>query len=91
VTDYIAYVPFETRQVTIAAAAKDEKAQGVTGTGAVQLSAAESETVVTVTGTAEDGKTKQAYTIHVLRMPFLYGAGHILSIYLPAENGICCL
>lgn len=73
VTDYIAYVPYEARQVTVAAAAKDEKAQGVTGTGDVKLSATESETVITVTGTAEDGKTKQNYTIHVLRMPAYTG------------------
>ena len=84
VTDYIAYVPFETRQVTIAAAAKDEKAQGVTGTGAVQLSATESETVVTVTGTAEDGKTKQAYTIHVLRMPAYTGIVPTVEVIDPA-------
>ena len=73
VTDYIAYVPYEVRQVTIAATAKDEKAQGVSGTGAVQLSATEAETVITVTGTAEDGTTKQNYTIHVLRMPAYTG------------------
>ena len=84
VTDYIAYVPFETRQVTIAAAAKDEKAQGVTGTGAVQLSATESETVVTVTGTAEDGKAKQAYTIHVLRMPAYTGIVPTVEVIDPA-------
>lgn len=72
-TDYIAYVPYETKQVTIAATAKDEKAQGITGTGEVRLSATEAETVLTVTGTAEDGKTKQNYTIHVLRMPAYTG------------------
>ena len=84
VTDYIAYVPYETRQVTIAAAAKDEKAKGVTGTGTVQLSATESETVITVSGLAEDGKTKQEYTIHVLRMPAYTGIVPTVEVIDPA-------
>lgn len=84
VTDYIAYVPYEAKQVTIAAAAKDEKAQGVTGVGTVQLSAAENETVITVTGTAEDGKTKQEYTIHVLRMPAYTGIVPTVEVIDPA-------
>ena len=73
VTDYIAYVPYEVKQVTVAAEAKDEKAKGVSGTGAVKLSTTEAETVLTVTATAEDGTTRQAYTVHVLRMPAYTG------------------
>ena len=84
VTDYIAYVPYETKQVTIAATAKDEKAQGITGTGEVRLSATEAETVLTVTGTAEDGKTKQNYTIHVLRMPAYTGIVPTVEVIDPA-------
>mgnify|MGYP002577581160 CR=1 FL=1 len=84
VTDYIAYVPYETKQVTIAATAKDEKAQGITGTGEVRLSATEAETVLTVTGTAEDGKTKQNYTIHVLRMPAYTGIIPTVEVIDPA-------
>ena len=83
-TDYIAYVPYETKQVTIAATAKDEKAQGITGTGEVRLSATEAETVLTVTGTAEDGKTKQNYTIHVLRMPAYTGIVPTVEVIDPA-------
>ena len=84
VTDYIAYVPYETKQVTIAATAKDEKAQGITGTGEVRLSATEAETVLTVTGTAEDGKAKQNYTIHVLRMPAYTGIVPTVEVIDPA-------
>ena len=84
VPDYIAYVPYETKQVTIAATAKDEKAQGITGTGEVRLSATEAETVLTVTGTAEDGKTKQNYTIHVLRMPAYTGIVPTVEVIDPA-------
>ena len=83
-TDYIAYVPYETKQVIIAATAKDEKAQGITGTGEVRLSATEAETVLTVTGTAEDGKTKQNYTIHVLRMPAYTGIVPTVEVIDPA-------
>ena len=83
-TDYIAYVPYETKQVTIAATAKDEKAQGITGTGEVRLSATEAEPVLTVTGTAEDGKTKQNYTIHVLRMPAYTGIVPTVEVIDPA-------
>ena len=69
---------------SIAATAKDEKAQGITGTGEVRLSATEAETVLTVTGTAEDGKTKQNYTIHVLRMPAYTGIVPTVEVIDPA-------
>lgn len=84
VTDYIAYVPYETKEVSITAAAADEKAQGVTGTGTVRLSATEAETVLTVAGTAEDGKTKKEYTIHVLRMPAYTGIIPTVEVIDPA-------
>ena len=68
VKDYIAYVPFETKQVTLSAAANDSKASGVSGTGDVAIDK-EGENLVTVTCTAEDKTSKEAYTIHVVRMP----------------------
>ena len=84
VTDYIAYVPYETTSITLAAQAADEKAKGVNGIGTVQLSAAEAETLVTVTGVAEDGKSTQVYTIHVLRMPAYTGIIPTVEVIDPA-------
>ena len=57
VKDYIAYVPFETKQVTLSAAANDSKASGVSGTGDVAIDK-EGENLVTVTCTAEDKTSK---------------------------------
>lgn len=84
VTDYIAYVPYELREINVSAAAKDEKAKGVTGTGLVKLSATESETLVTVTGLAEDGKSTAVYTVHVLRMPAYEGIIPTVEVIDPA-------
>lgn len=84
VTDYIAYVPYELREINVTATAKDEKAKGVTGTGLVRLSGTESETLVTVTGLAEDGKSTTAYTIHVLRMPAYEGIIPTVEVIDPA-------
>ena len=68
VKDYIAYVPFETKQVTLSAAANDSKASGVSGTGDIAIDK-EGDNLLTVTCTAEDKTTKEEYTIHVVRMP----------------------
>lgn len=84
VTDYIAYVPYETSSVTLSGEMADEKAKGVSGIGAVKLSATESETAITVTGTAEDGKSTQTYTIHVLRMPAYTGIIPTVEVIDPA-------
>ncbi len=72
VTDYAAYVPFETKSLTVSATAASSKAAGVTGAGEVTLSE-EEETVLTVTCTAEDGVSRQSYTVHVVRMPAYEG------------------
>ena len=72
VTDYAAYVPFETKALTVSATAASEKAGGIAGTGEVTLSE-EDETVLTVACTAEDGVTRQSYTVHVVRMPAYEG------------------
>lgn len=84
VTDYIAYVPYELREINVSATARDEKAKGVTGTGLVRLSGTENETLVTVTGLAEDGKSTTAYTIHVLRMPAYEGIIPTVEVIDPA-------
>ena len=68
VKDYIAYVPFETEQVKLSATASDSKASGVSGTGDIAIDK-EGDNLVTVTCTAEDKISKEAYTIHVVRMP----------------------
>ena len=49
-----------------------------------KLSAAEAETLVTVTGVAEDGKSTQVYTIHVLRMPAYTGIIPTVEVIDPA-------
>ncbi len=67
VTDYVAYVPYETKSAKLTGVAKDEKALKVTEASA-QLSQ-EGDTVMTVTCTAEDGTTSKTYTVHVYRMP----------------------
>ena len=72
VTDYAAYVPFETKSLTVSATAASSKAAGVTGAGEVTLSE-EDETALTVTCTAEDGVSRQSYTVHVVRMPAYEG------------------
>ena len=72
VTDYAAYVPFETKSLTVSATAASSKAAGVTGAGEVTLSEAD-ETALTVTCTAEDGVSRQSYTVHVVRMPAYEG------------------
>ncbi len=84
VTDYIAYVPYETSSVTVAAEPADEKAKGVNGVGAVKLSATESETAITVSGVAEDGKSTEVYTVHVLRMPAYTGIIPTVEVIDPA-------
>lgn len=84
VTDYIAYVPYETTSITLAAETADEKAKGVNGVGAVKLSATEAETVVTVSGVAEDGKSTETYTIHILRMPAYTGIVPTVEVIDPA-------
>ncbi len=86
VTDYAAYVPFETKSLTVSATAASEKAGGITGTGEVTLSE-EDETVLTVTCTAEDGVSRQSYTVHVVRMPAYEGM--LPTIILGDETPEC--
>mgnify|MGYP004462513441 FL=1 len=83
VTDYIAYVPFETQKVTLSAAAASSKAEGVTGTGE-QTVEQEGDNALVVTCTAEDKTTKKEYTIHVFRMPAYTGVLPTVSVTEPA-------
>ena len=82
VTDYIVYVPFETKTVKLAAAANDSKAHGVSGTGEVAIEK-EGDNVLVVTCTAEDRVTKKEYTVHVLRMPQYTGTVPNISLSEP--------
>ena len=79
VTDYIVYVPFETKTVKLAASASDSKAHGVSGIGEVAVEK-EGDNALVVTCTAEDRVTKKEYTVHVLRMPQYTGTVPTVSI-----------
>lgn len=81
VTDYVAYVPFETNSVTLTGVAKDEKALQVTEDTRQLIG--EGETVMSVTCTAEDGVTKKTYTVHVYRMPKYEGIIPTMEIIDP--------
>ena len=81
VTDYVAYVPFETKTVTLTGVAKDEKALQVTEDTRQLVN--EGETVMSVTCTAEDGVTKKTYTVHVYRMPKYEGIIPTMEIVDP--------
>lgn len=80
VTDYIVYVPFETKTVKLTATANDSKAHGIGGTGEVAIEK-EGDNTLVVTCTAEDRVTKKEYTVHVLRMPQYTGT--VPNISLP--------
>ena len=81
VTEYVAYVPYETRSATLSGVAKDEKALKVTE-ATMQLSQ-EGDNVMTVTCTAEDGTTSKTYTVHVYRMPKYEGIIPTMEIVDP--------
>ena len=80
-TEYVAYVPYETRSATRSGVAKDEKALKVTE-ATMQLSQ-EGDNVMTVTCTAEDGTTSKTYTVHVYRMPKYEGIIPTMTIVDP--------
>lgn len=82
VTDYIVYVPFETKTVKLAASASDSKAHGIGGTGEVAIEK-EGDNALVVTCTAEDRVTKKEYTVHVLRMPQYTGTVPNISLSEP--------
>lgn len=81
VTEYVAYVPYETRSAKLTGVAKDEKALKVTE-ATMQLSQ-EGDNVMTVTCTAEDGTTSKTYTVHVYRMPKYEGIIPTMEIVDP--------
>lgn len=85
VTDYIVYVPFETKTVKLAASASDSKAHGVSGIGEVAVEK-EGDNALVVTCTAEDRVTKKEYTIHVLRMPQYTGT--VPNVSLPEPEPV---
>lgn len=68
--NYVVYVPFEVEEFSLSGVAQDSKALSVTEASA-KLEPGDNE--LTVTCTAEDGKTKETYTVHVFRMPAFAG------------------
>lgn len=66
----------------LSAAANDSKASGVSGTGDVTIDK-DGDNLVTVTCTAEDKTTKEAYTIHVVRMPQYTGIVPTVTVTEP--------
>lgn len=70
-TDYIAYVPFETKEATLSGVPTDSKAV-TSGEKTIQLTR-EGANDVSVICTAEDGSTIRTYTVHVYRMPAYTG------------------
>ncbi len=81
VTDYVAYVPYETKSATLSGVAKDEKALNVTE--ATMRLTKEGDNVMSITCTAEDGKTAKTYTVHVYRMPKYEGIIPTMEIVDP--------
>lgn len=71
VTEYIAYVSHETKEVKLSGVANDEKALKVAGSE--KNLTTDGVTDLTVICTAEDGTTTQTYTVHVYRMPAYTG------------------
>lgn len=66
ITEYIVYLPYESKTISAIGTAESVKAQGVIGSGEVNLSLGENH--IAVTGKAEDGTEKQ-YNITVVVMP----------------------
>ena len=81
VTEYVAYVPYETASATLSGVARDEKALKVTES-TMRLTK-EGDNVMTVTCTAEDGTTAKTYTVHVYRMPKYQGIIPTMEIIDP--------
>ena len=81
VTEYVAYVPYETASATLSGVARDEKALNVTES-TMRLTN-EGDNVMTVTCTAEDGTTAKTYTVHVYRMPKYEGIIPTMEIIDP--------
>ena len=81
VTEYVAYVPYETASATLSGVARDEKALNVTES-TMRLTK-EGDNVMTVTCTAEDGTTAKTYTVHVYRMPKYEGIIPTMEIIDP--------
>ena len=85
-TDYVAYVPFETKEATLSGVARDEKAV-TSGEKKVTLTK-EGASDVSVVCTAEDGKTTKTYTVHVFRMPAYTGILPTVEIRESTETDV---
>ena len=70
VKEYVVYLPYETEHFELGGVAQDSKARSVTGSSA-DLEPGDNE--LNVVCVAEDGTTKEEYTVHVYRMPAFEG------------------
>lgn len=70
ITEYIVYLPYESKTISATGTAESAMAQGVIGSGEINLSLGENHIVVT--GKAEDG-TEKKYNITVVVMPEYLG------------------
>ena len=77
VYDYVAYVPYEVKDITLSGVAQDSKALSVKG---VTSFLKPGDNVFAVRCTAEDQTTVGTYTVHVYRMPFYSGTLPVLSL-----------
>lgn len=66
IKDYIVYLPFEIEKITISAEANDKNAEKPKD---IEADILEGDNVFQLVCTAEDGSSKETYTIHVYRMP----------------------
>lgn len=85
ITDYVVYVPFETKTVTATAAGGSKST--VAGTEPLTLTG--EDDVITVTCTAEDGVSRKTYTVHVVRMPEYDGVLPSITAGEPEEANPC--
>ncbi|MBQ9393703.1 MAG: cadherin-like beta sandwich domain-containing protein [Oscillospiraceae bacterium] len=69
--EYVVYVPFEVKQISLSGTAQDEKALQVKGASSFLKPG---DNPLRVVCTAEDGTTACAYVVHVFRLPFFKGA-----------------
>lgn len=84
ITNYVVYVPYETKSIRLSGTSRDALAQEVRGSSKKELSVGDN--VLRVKCTAEDGKTTKTYTVHVWRMP-LY-AGELPEIIPPVTEQV---
>lgn len=81
VLEYVAFVPFETQEVTLHGVPADEKAMGTSDKTVKLLT--EGDNLTSLVCTAEDGKTTQTYQVHIYRMPAYLGGNLLVEVTDP--------